>query len=104
MSQAGCMLVTLGGERLWNTGRSALLLFRSGGSDRNGFRPAGIRNKQQGFPSLENHDHPQPAAAPQPKRMTDTAYALVVTENGQWRFERFLTAQESAQFEKEPAK
>lgn len=104
MSQAGCKLVTLGGERLWKSlgdqtfSYSAQVEVLEKVSD----RPASETNNKasQVWKTMITLNQPLPSSQTQ----TDTAYALVVTENGQWRFERFLTAQESAQFEKEPAK
>lgn len=104
MSQAGCKLATLGADRLWKSlgkqpfAYSAQVEVIEKVSD----RPAAKADSKASQVWKTNITLNQPL--PGSEQLTDTAYALVVTEAGQWRFERFLTAQESAQFNKEPAK
>lgn len=104
MSQAGCKLATLGADRLWKSlgkqpfAYSAQVEVIGKVSD----RPAAKAGSKASQVWKTNITLNQPL--PGSEQLTDAAYALVVTENGQWRFERFLTAQESVQFNKEPAK
>ncbi len=104
MSQAGCKLTTLGADRLWKSLGSQAFSYSAQVdviqkvSDRPTTKE-GSKASQVWKTSI-TLNQPLPGS----QKQADTAYALVVTENGQWRFERFLTAQESAQFEQEPAK
>lgn len=100
-SQAGCKLTGLGANRLWESlgdqpfSYSAEVEVLEKVSD----RPATEANAKssQVWKAVITLNQPLPGS----ETLTDTAFALVVTENEQWRFERFLTAQESAQFTKE---
>ena len=104
MSQAGCKLTSLGSDRLWESlgdqpfVYSAQVEIIKKVTD----RPATETNSKasQVWNTTITLNQPLPGS----QKLTDTAYALVITENGEWRFERFLTAQESAQFEQEPTK
>lgn len=104
MSQAGCKLTTLGADRLWKSldsqpfSYSAQVEVLTKVSD----KPASTGNKKasQVWKTTISLNQPLPGS----QESIATAYALVVTENSEWCFERFLTTQESAQFEQEPAK
>ena len=104
MSQAGCKLATLGADRLWKSlgkqpfAYSAQVEVIEKVSD----RPAVKADSKASQVWKTNITLNQPL--PGSEQLTDTAFALVVIENGQWHFERFLTAHESVQFEQEPAK
>jgi len=103
-SQAGCKLTGLGADRLWEPlgdqpfSYAAKVDVLEKVSD----RPAAAANgkSSQVWKTVITLNQPLPGS----ETLTDTAYALVVTENGQWRFERFLTTPESAQFENEAVK
>ncbi len=104
MSQAGCKLTTLGANRLWKSlgsqafSYSAQVEVLTKVSD----RPATKENNKASQVWKTTITLSQPLPGSQEK--VAAAYALVVIENGEWRFERFLTAPESAQFEQEPVK
>jgi len=103
-SQAGCKLIGLGANRLWESlgdqpfSYSAEVEILEKVSD----RPAteASAKSSQVWRTLITLNQPLPGS----ETRTDSAYALVGTENGQWRFEHFLTAPESAQFENEVGK
>lgn len=103
-SQASCKLATMGGARLWKSlgdqpfSYSAQVEVLDKVSD----RPASEANNKasQVWKTTITLNQPLPGSQAQ----SETVYALVVTEDGQWRFERFLTAQEGKQFEQEPSK
>ena len=103
MSKAGCTLSGIGAERLWKSlgdqpfAYSALVDVQEKVSD----RPASQTNKgaAQVWKIVITLNQPLPGS----EKQIDSAYALVVLENGQWRFERFLTASEGIQFEQESA-
>jgi hypothetical protein len=104
MSQPGCNLIRFGAERLWKSmgdqpfSYSAQVNVIQKVSD----RPAAKEDNKasQVWKTEITLNQPLPGGS----NPMDTAYALVVMEHGQWHFERFLTASESAQFEQEPAK
>lgn len=103
-SQAGCKLATMGEARLWQSlgdqpfSYSAQVEVLEKVSD----RPASAPNNKasQVWKTTITLNQPLPGS----QKQSETVYSLVVTEEGQWRFERFLTAQESVQFEQEPSK
>jgi len=103
-SQAGCKLATMGGTRLWKSlgdqpfSYSAQVEVLEKVSDRPA--PAPNDKASQVWKTTITLNQPLPGS----QKQTETVYTLVVTEEGQWRFERFLTAQESAQFEQERSK
>ncbi len=104
MSQAGCKLATLGSAPLWKSlgdkpfSYSAQVEVIEKVSDRS-FSTEDDEASQV-WKTIITLNQPLPGS----KNQTDTAYALVVNENGQFLFERFLTAPESAQFENEATK
>lgn len=100
-SQAGCKLTGMGANRLWESLGDQPFSYSAEGevSEKVSDRPATEANTKasQVWKTTITLNQPLPGS----ETLSDTAYALVVTENGQWRFERFLTAPESAQFEEE---
>lgn len=104
MSHAGCKLTSLGSDRLWASLGDQPFVYSAQVEviEKVTDRPATGTNPKasQVWKTTITLSQPLPGG----QELTDTAYALVITENGEWRFERFLTAQESAQFEQEPAK
>ena len=103
-SQAGCKLTGLGANRLWEALGDQPFSYMAEVDilEKVSDRPATAANgkSSQVWKTVITLNQPLPGS----ETLTDTAYALVVTENGQWRFERFLTAPESAQFENEVGK
>jgi hypothetical protein len=101
MSQAGCKLTGLGAERLWKSLGQPPFLYSAQVEvlEKVSDRPVNAANKKasQVWKTRVNLNQPLPGS---PKQ-SDEVYALVVTEDGQWRFERFLTPQESEPFEQE---
>ena len=101
MSTAGCKLTSLGTERLWKSLGDHAFLYSAEVEvlEKVSDRPANETNKKatQVWKTRIRLNQPLPGS---PKQ-SDEVYTLVVTEDGQWRFERFLTPQESEQFEQE---
>lgn len=104
MSQAGCKLTSLGSDRLWESLGDQPFVYSAQVEviEKVTDQPATETNPKasQVWKTTITLSQPLPGN----QELTDTAYALVITENGEWRFERFLTAQESAQFEQESTK
>jgi hypothetical protein len=103
MSQAGCKLTSLGAERLWLSLGDQTFLYSAEVEvlEKVSDRPANETNKKATQVWKIRIDLNQPL--PGSPKQSDEVYALVVTEDGQWRFERFLTPQESEPFEQEPS-
>lgn len=103
MSKAGCTLSGMGVDRLWKSlgEQSFAYSAQVDVQDKVSDRPASQTNKKasQVWKVVITLNQPLPGS----EKQIDTAFALVVLENEQWRFERFLTASEGAQFEQEPA-
>jgi hypothetical protein len=103
-SQAGCKLTGLGANRIWESLGDQPFSYVAEVDilEKVSDRPATAANgkSSQVWKTVITLNQPLPGS----ETITDTTYALVVTEDGQWRFERFLTAPESAQFDNEAVK
>lgn len=100
-TQAGCSLYKLGAEKLWQSfGEQPFEITAQANA---------IRKVSQGTASARKNaatqvwevqvelNQPMPGS----EKTSDTAYVLVVVDQGVWKFERFLTPGEAERFAKE---